>query len=77
MTKTPQTLAAVDRVEKGFVIVMVPTPGSGNNPSKFQEMPIPVKRFKTLPKPGAVIPVDIATKDVITLNTGSKIFCEV
>ena len=77
MTKTLQTLAAVDRVEKSFVIVMVPAPGSGNNPDKFQEMPIPVKRFKTLPKPGAVIPVDIAAKDVITLNTGSKIFCEV
>ena len=77
MPQTKQTLAAVDRVEKNFVIVMVPAPGSGNNPEKFQEMPIPAKRFKTLPKPGAVIPVDIATKDVITLNTGTRLFCEV
>ncbi len=72
-----QTLAGVDRVEKGFVIVMVQVPGSGNSEDNFREMAIPVGRFKTLPRPGAVLPVDIAKKDVITLNTGNHLYCEV
>lgn len=70
-----QTLAGVDRVENGFVVVMVPA--SNNNDDNFKEMAIPAGRFKTLPQTGDVIPVDIDRQDVITLNVGTRLFCEV
>lgn len=70
-----KTLAEVSRVENGFVTVMVPA-GDGND-DNFRPMAIPARRFKRLPKPGDIISVDIGREDVITVNVGTRLFCEV
>lgn len=70
-----KTLAEVSRVENGFVTVMVPA-GDGND-DNFRPLSIPAGRFKRLPRPGDIISVDIDREDVITLNVGSRLFCEV
>lgn len=70
--------AVVDRVVNDVVVVVIRHPdATEDEPDTFKEIYIPGERFKELPNEGDIIPVDPDKSDVITVNIGNTLYCEV
>jgi len=70
--------AVVDRVVSDVVVAVICHPdASEDEPDTFKEIYIPGERFKDFPNEGDIIPIDPDKPDVITVNVGNTIYCEV
>jgi len=70
--------AVVDRVVNNVVVVVIRHPAAAEDePDTFKEIYIPGERFKDFPNEGDIIPIDPDKPDVITVNVGNTIYCEV
>jgi len=70
--------AVVDRVVNNVVVVVIRPPDAAEDvPDTFKEIYIPGERFKELPNEGDIIPIDPDKSDVITVNIGNTLYCEV
>ena len=70
--------AVVDRVVSDVVVAVIRHPDAAEDePDAFKEIYIPGERFKDFPNEGDIIPIDPDKPDVITVNVGNTIYCEV
>ena len=70
--------AVVDRVVNKIVVAVIRHPDAAEDePDVFKEINIPGSRFKVLPREGDIIPIDPEKSDVITVNIGYTIYCQV
>jgi len=70
--------AVVDRVVNDVVVAVIRHPdATEDEPDAFKEIYIPGERFKDFPNEGDIIPIDPDKPDVITVNVGNTIYCEV
>lgn len=70
--------AVVDRVVNDVVVVVIRHPDAAEDePDTFKEIYIPGERFKEFPNEGDIIPIDPDKSDVITVNIGNTLYCEV
>lgn len=76
--KTMLVQAVVDRVVNNVVVVVIRHPDAAEDePDTFKEIYIPGERFKEFPNEGDIIPIDPDKPDVITVNVGYALYCEV
>ena len=76
--KSKLVQAVVDRVVNNVVVVVIRHPDAAEDePDTFKEIYIQGERFKELPTEGDIIPIDPDKPDVITVNIGHTLYCEV
>ena len=60
------------------VVAVIRHPDAAEDePDTCKEIYIPDERFKELPNEGDIIPIDPDKPDVITVNIGNTLYCEV
>jgi len=65
-------------VVNDVVVALIRHPDAAEDePDTFKEIYIPGERFKDFPNEGDIIPIDPDKPDVITVNVGNTIYCEV
>jgi hypothetical protein len=76
--KSKLVQAIVDRVVNDVVVAVIRHPDATEDESDtFKEIYIPGERFKDFPNEGDIIPIDPDKPDVITVNIGNTLYCEV